>query len=633
MLEGMRKASENWMGRLVMALVMGFISLSFLIWGVGDIFRNFGSDRLAKVGNVEISAESFRQAYQVQLQNLQRQLRRVITNDQARAAGVDQQVLGRLVADAALDNTVRTFGLAISDAEIAKTILTDPAFAGANGKFDQMRFNEVLRDNGYSEQTLVREQRNVYLRQEIVDALAGDMIVPATALAAVHRYRTEAREFDFITLTPDHIEAISEPTDADLASFYDARKATYRAPEYRKIITLTLSPEKLAESAKVSDEDARARYEKTKTERYMTPETRAIEQIVFEDAAKAKAASDQIKAGTHFDALAKEQNLSIVKLGLIEKNKIIDSKIADAAFAIKENSVSEPVEGQFGATLIHVSQIIPSSIKPYSDVAAEIKNTIALERARTSLNTARDKIEDERTSGKDLTQAAKSAGFEVRVIEAIDASGHDPRGNEVPDISESDNVLRAVFASDIGVDNDTISLRNGGATWFEVAHVEPARDKSLDEVKDQVKAQWRDDEIARRLAARAADLVKKINDGTSIVDVAKSIKDGKIQHGKDVKRIDQQPYDQALVAQLFNVTIGKASSVAVAHNNRVIFKVLSSTIPPFKSDDEVMKSITPQLRNQYAEDMLTEYLTKLQNDLGVTINQNTLRYALGASDN
>ena len=112
MLEGMRAASKNWVGKTIMAIVMGFIIFSFAIWGIGDIFRNFGSSRLAKVGDTEISTEAYRQSYQTELQRLQRQARRPITNEQARQMGLDSQVLSRLITEAALDQNAKTLGLA-----------------------------------------------------------------------------------------------------------------------------------------------------------------------------------------------------------------------------------------------------------------------------------------------------------------------------------------------------------------------------------------------------------------------------------------------------------------------------------------------------------------------------------------
>ena len=73
---------------------MGFISLSFAIWGIGDIFSGFGGNTIAKVGGTEITADAFRNAYQTQLQQMQQQAGRAITNDEAHALGLDAQVLG-----------------------------------------------------------------------------------------------------------------------------------------------------------------------------------------------------------------------------------------------------------------------------------------------------------------------------------------------------------------------------------------------------------------------------------------------------------------------------------------------------------------------------------------------------------
>ena len=107
MLRGIRKASSNWLGRAVMAVVLGLIAVSFAIWGIGDIFRGFGRSTVAKIGSTEITVEQFRQIYNDRLQQLSRELGRPITPDQARALQLDQQLAGQLVAEAALDQRAR----------------------------------------------------------------------------------------------------------------------------------------------------------------------------------------------------------------------------------------------------------------------------------------------------------------------------------------------------------------------------------------------------------------------------------------------------------------------------------------------------------------------------------------------
>src|SRR6266700_6676243 len=150
MLRGMRKASANWLGKIVMAAVVGFLALSFAVWGIGDIFRGFGLSRLARIGSTEITAEQFRDAYQRSLQILGRQLNRPITSDQARAFGFDRQVLYDLMSNAAMDERVRELKLNLSEAELARQIITDRRFRGADGQFNHQIFLARIRDIGFT---------------------------------------------------------------------------------------------------------------------------------------------------------------------------------------------------------------------------------------------------------------------------------------------------------------------------------------------------------------------------------------------------------------------------------------------------------------------------------------------------
>src|SRR5580698_8727309 len=136
MLRGMRKASSNWLGKTIMAVVMGFLIISFGIWGIADIFRGFGQSTLAKIGHIEISTEQFRRLYTDRLQQIGRQFGRPLTSDQARAFGLDRQVLQQTIAEAALDEEARRLGLGQSDDEIKRVIFSDPNFKGASGAFD-----------------------------------------------------------------------------------------------------------------------------------------------------------------------------------------------------------------------------------------------------------------------------------------------------------------------------------------------------------------------------------------------------------------------------------------------------------------------------------------------------------------
>src|ERR1051325_10917243 len=81
MLRGIRNASSGWVGKIIMAVVMGVLIVSFGIWGIADIFRGFGQSTVAKVGGTEIRIETFRQIYQDRLQQLGRNIGRPVLPD------------------------------------------------------------------------------------------------------------------------------------------------------------------------------------------------------------------------------------------------------------------------------------------------------------------------------------------------------------------------------------------------------------------------------------------------------------------------------------------------------------------------------------------------------------------------
>ena len=143
-----------------MTLVMGVLIISFGVWGIGDIFRGFGQSTLAKIGKTEISIEQFRQLYTDRLQQISRQIGRPIAPDQARAFGIDRQVLQQVIAETTLDESAHKLGLKVSTDEIMKSITNDPNFSGLPAACsDNGTQFLVTWDHGIGDQGIIRGRR------------------------------------------------------------------------------------------------------------------------------------------------------------------------------------------------------------------------------------------------------------------------------------------------------------------------------------------------------------------------------------------------------------------------------------------------------------------------------------------
>ena len=627
MLQVFRKGIGGWFVKGF----MGLLIFSFVIWGIADVFRNFGTSTLAHVGKTQISVEGFRRIFTDRLQQLSRQAGRPITPAQAQILGLDRQILGELLSEGALDQKVHDLYLGISDDVLTRRIVEDPAFRSPMGSFNHDYFVQVLRANGYTEAQYVDQQRRLMLRQQLARAFTGETAIPKVLGEAIQRYENEERAIEFVRLGKDQAGQIPSPTPDQLKTYYEEHKTAFRAPEYRKIVLIALTPEALASSIEVSEEDIRKAYE-SQIDRFRKLERRDIDQIVFPNIEEANAAAARIAAGTSFDKIAEEKKLAPkdISLGLVAKRDILDPAIADAAFSLAAGKVSQPVAGRFVVVLLRLKSVEPASEQPLSAVAVTLRDEIARDRARRNLLDIHDKVEDERAGGATIAEVAKKLGLKAATIDATDRSGRKPDGALIDDFPGRADLLTGAFRSPrAGVETDPVELRNqSGFVWYEVTDITASHDRSFEEARGLVESGWRDEETGKKLAALADTIRAKIDSGESL---AKAVPGIAIERREKLKRASKPDgLEPGAVARVFATAEGKGGVYAAADGqSSIVYRVTAVTVPPFSPTPAAMKALTSGLEN----DLLGQYVARLENDLGVGINEAALRSVVGADRN
>jgi peptidyl-prolyl cis-trans isomerase D len=630
MLRGIRKASENWLGRTVMGIVMAVLAGSFAIWGINDIFRGFGRTSLARIGDTEIPVEQFRQTYQDRLQQIGRLQGRPLTADEGR--GLDRVVLGQMIVQAGLDQRARQMGLGLSDADIARHITSDPKLQTANGQFDRAKFDFLLRNTGYSEQRFVTEQRQEILRRQILDSVSADLAPPKAWLDAVNQFQNQERNIEYIALGPAQAGNISQPTEEQLKKYFEERKIIFRAPEYRKIAVVSVTTGDLAKWMEVSDEDLKKAYEQRRAS-FTMPERRRVEQIVFPTLADAQAAADRIKNGAKFSQIAGERGLKEqdIDLGTLTKSRIVDPVVADAAFALKEGEVSAPLQTRFGAAaLVTVRKIEPETTRSLAEVTPQLRADIARERAGSQVRDLHNKIEDARAGGSTIEEVAANLKLPVTIYE-LDRSGRDSSGKPVTNLPHAADVVKAAFGSDVGVDNDPLEAE-GGYIWYDVAAITPARPRNLDEVKAEVEQRWRNDEIAVRLKSKADEILDKLKNGDKLAAIASS--DGvKVETAKDLKRgVTSSTIPASMMDAVFRTAKDAYGSAASDDGSHwIVFRVTEVNTPALDAKSPANERMVQAVQQELAADLSGQYVAHLENDLGTSVNAGLLAQAAGNS--
>jgi peptidyl-prolyl cis-trans isomerase D len=307
---------------------------------------------------------------------------------------------------------------------------------------------------------------------------------------------------------------------------------------------------------------------------------------------------------------------------------LFDKAVAEASFALAAGAVSDVVKSQFGPVILRVTDVAPANLKPYEEVAGDLKKEIALDRAAADALNLHDKIEDARVAGKSLGEAGKSIGLETRSIAAVDANGLDKSGAAVDGLEEKADLLRAVFASDIGVDDQPLPTKDRGFVWFEVTKVEPPRDRPLDEVKDQVEKQWREDQVAKALSAKAADMAQKLNAGATLASLAEAEK-LEVKNAADVHRRGGGGLDESVVTAIFQAPPDGAGS-AETPAGRIVFKITADSTPPVDAAAPNVKALQSRAAGGVTDDLVGQYISALEQQLGVRVDENALQTAAGS---
>lgn len=628
MLDSMRRGANT----LPAKIFLGLLTLSFIGWGVGSRLGASHTDTLATVGDTKITLGEFQRAYQRQSQALSRQIGQALTPDMARSIGLPQQTLGALMADATVADMAATAGLGVSDDRLAQGIANDPQLRAPGAQsFNRDYFTQLLGQNGMDEAMFIAQRRTEELREQLSSGLVGGLTVPKTMVGAIYRYQNEARDIRYVTLARAQVEPIGKPTDDVLAKWYEGKKADFRAPEFRTIEALALTPSAVADPSTVTDQDVSREYERTK-DQYGAPEQRRIQQLFYATPEEAASAAAKLKAGTSFDQLITDAGSKPedVDLGLLSRDKVLDPAVAGAAFGLALNAPSEPVKSAFGTVLLRVTEIQPAHTKTQAEVAPEIRKTIATKAAERSVLEMHDEIEDALAGGATLQEVASR--FKLKVVTAeVDPEGNGTDDQPVTGLPEQAELLKAVFAADEGGENEPLSV-NRGFIWYNVSKVTPGRERALDEVKDKAIVAWTDDEAQIRLTAKADEMVKAMQAGTSIDDLAKTA----LVEVATATGVTRRNGDAGLGAEgvtaAFAGPKGHVATIPGPDGTRIVLSVAEVVNPPMPEGAGESVEIADQVATAVGQGLYGQYLAAAQEDLGTTVNQSLLNAVVGTSN-
>ncbi|HWV01352.1 MAG TPA: SurA N-terminal domain-containing protein [Devosia sp.] len=617
MLKLMRRFASTWLGKLLGGLLL----VGMAAFGISNVIVDLGSNTLARVGDDDITTAQFQRAYQQQLNQFAQQTGQMPTNQQAMQFGIPGTVIGQLASDAAINHLALSYGIGVSDAQLAVMVRNDPNFAGNLGTFDRGQFESVLQQAGYTEAEYFDLQSRAARREQIAIGLFDGVTPPKTAENLLNRYRNDTRTVEYFTLNATSVSDIPDPTDADLKAYLTAHQTDFRTKETRTVDVMALTPDLLATlpDYQPSEDAIKAEYDRTKGSLTKT-EKRDIQQVVLSDPSK----EQFFKPGTNFLDDAKAAGLTPTDFGSLAKTDVTDPSLADAAFGIPSEGGFAIIAGVGGKRVVGVTKIEGGGTISYDEAKPQLVKTLALAKAKAAYADVQDQVESLRAGLKPIKDIAARFKLPLATV-ALTNDGSEL--SAYPAIAEADRpkVATAVFAAKEGKLAPTVAISATDNVYFDLTKVDPARDQTLDEVKDKVSAAWTAAKTDDALKAEVAAIIKELDSGKSFQDVASernqfaTISPPITRDGDKTSVLGQQ-----VAAQIFASGANSYGSTVDTDGEYLVYHVTDVTPAQGEGD----KNIADFLMNSQRNGLYSEFITGLRDEQGIKINQQALSQTL-----
>ncbi|AUZ04335.2 MULTISPECIES: peptidylprolyl isomerase [Vitreoscilla] len=492
-------------------VILGLIGLTFVVaGGVAGTGAISSDNYLVKVGDQEVTLDKVR--------DVLRQQQGDITDQ------VQKDILQALTQEAYLFAGAQQMGVTVSDEQLKKIIMAQSIFQ-QDGTFQEKLYQDYLRNNGLKEEQFLEGLRKDFSLQTVLNLIQSSQIMADSQLNQAIQLFEAPRTIRTMTFSPEQFASKVDTSDAALKAYYDAHQKDFIQTQGLKFNFLVLSGNEVLSQLKVTDEEAKAYFDKNQAS---LPEKRRVAHILlaFEQGAdeaskaqtkkKAEALLAKVKAKpADFAALAKENSQDPGSaqnggdLGFFAKDGTMVKPFEDASFGLKKDEISGLVETEFGYHILKVLEVGQT----FDSQKNQIIDTLRQEKIKAAVDAKKKQLIDAAIKhGDDLNAVAKATGLASQPV------GEWVTAEQAKQAQMPEALQKVLFdAKTIADKKVTEPIDVGQNTYWvvQVTDVRPEKQLSLEEAKAQVKQAHTVAEANKLAQAAAKEALDKLQKGES----------------------------------------------------------------------------------------------------------------------
>ncbi len=508
-------------------LVLGGSMLLYLVPQTPGTGEASSTDIVAKVGSETVStAEVRQQLAEIEQRN---QVPKQLESLYAR------QILNQLIFQKEMEYEAKRLGIRVSDQERADRIRQFLPTAYNGDTFVGM--------DRYAAEVQARFQLTVPVFEELIrqgllqdkfrKLVTDGVSVGPSELQDEFKYRNEKVKLDYAFIKPEDLEAKITPDEAEIKAAYEKNRSRYQVPEKRVVRYALVDLTQLRQTAQISDDELKAQYQQN-IQQYEVPNRVHVEHILLMTVGKTDAEVEEIRQraadvlkqaqkGAKFEDLAKKYSEDPGTkdkggdLGWITQGQTVP-EFEKTAFGLDKGKLSDLVKTQYGFHIIKVLDKETAHTKPFEEVKDSIKTPLLLAKADRLASDEADQLSAtiRRSNKVSLDDLAKQ--FHLSLGETRPVTATDP----ILELGNSKEAKDAIFR--LRQDELSVPIRTDrGYLVLSVKQIQPSHPGSLEEVRDKIVTELKQQKSTELARTKAEDLAKRVKAGEKFEAAAKSL--------------------------------------------------------------------------------------------------------------
>jgi len=488
----MRKHATSWLIKVACFAIV----IVFIFWG-GYSYTEKKANRVAVVNGSYIGLREYQSMYSNLVEQMRRQFGRQFSSELVETLNLKGQALDRLINRRLILAEAGMLKFDVSREELQNAIVSYPAFQ-TTGRFDPLRYQQILRSNKLTPQDFEANQREDLLINKVEQFITrGAKVLESEMLSFFHHTRDRVN-LAYVQIDPQDFKNQVNVDEEAVRDYFDKHRENYRLADKRNILYVRFVPRDYLAEVEVTDQEIEEFYQLHQDD-YREPKKVHARHILFRISEKAKTAEiqqildrakkvlDLARKGDNFAELARKYSEDSTAskggdLGYFKSGDMV-KPFADSAFSLKKGELSDLVRTRFGIHIIKVEDITEVSVQPLAQVKETVRQSLKEERGREIALQRAESFTDLSRALDDLQKAAVEEGLEVKESGLFAAEEPIPQLGRQPEINEIIFSLRLKEVSPVlGVGDDQVVVQ--------LVEIQDSRLEEFAEAQEKVQEDW-----------------------------------------------------------------------------------------------------------------------------------------------